>query len=82
MKVRPILKNENRKFSIIGLTDASVGGLLVARQAGDGQAVQDRLILQLHRFRASIGTRGVNASVATQLRLKIRHRAFVHVYGK
>lgn len=77
-----ILENENRGFSIIRLTNASVGSLLVARQASDGQAVQDRLILQLHRFRASIGTRSVNAPVATHLRLKIRYRAFVHVYGK
>lgn len=73
------MKGENIRI-ISGLTDARpVGRLLVARQAGDGQAVQDRLILELRRLRASIGARGVDATVATQLRLKIRHRAFVHI---
>lgn len=71
------------EFSIIRLTDARpMGGLFVTRQASDGQAVQNWLILQLHRLRASVGTRSVNASIVTQLRLKIRHRAFIHICGK
>jgi len=79
----PVSRVKKIKFSIIRLTDARpVSSLFVTRQASDGQAVQNWLIPQLRGFRAPIGTRGVDASIATQLRLKIRHRAFIHICGK
>lgn len=62
------------------LTDtSSIGGSLVAWQACDRQAVQYRLILQLHWFGASIRSWRVDATVPAHFRLQIWLGTLVHV---